>query len=115
MYLRTGATASPDIVIVAIDDDSIDYLGRFPWPRDIHARMIENLAEAGAAVIAIDLVFTEPALDQYEDEELAAAVRQAGNVILPVQAPIGMSTESAVRAGGELVTEYFLFPLPGLE
>jgi len=47
------------VVIVAIDDDSIDRIGRWPWPRAIMARMIETLSSAGARLIGVDVFFSE--------------------------------------------------------
>ncbi len=76
--------AGPDnnIVIVAIDDKSLDQLGRFSsWPRAYHARLINVLAETGARVIVFDILFSEPSPD---DEQLQASIKQAGNVILPI-------------------------------
>jgi len=49
------------IAIVAIDDDSIDRIGRWPWPRTKIAEGIERLTEAGARVIGLDILLTEPA------------------------------------------------------
>ncbi|MCH2000164.1 CHASE2 domain-containing protein, partial [Achromobacter xylosoxidans] len=39
----TGRDISPDIVIVAIDDSSIDALGRWPWRRAVHAALLDRL------------------------------------------------------------------------
>jgi adenylate cyclase len=69
------------IVIVAIDDSSLGELGRFSsWPRSFHTRLINTLSEDGARIIAFDILFSETSPD---DEELAAAIKRAGNVILP--------------------------------
>jgi len=77
-----GADPDQKIVIVAVDDESLDQLGRFSsWPRDFHAELINVLAEAGARLIVFDVLFSEPAPD---DDELAATIKQAGNVILPM-------------------------------
>ena len=54
---------SDKIAIIAIDDQSIANLGRWPWPRDIHARMYEILAEGGAKVIGQTALFSEPQID----------------------------------------------------
>jgi len=51
---------SPDIVIAEVDNASIAALGRWPWPRDIHARFVDRLASAGAAAVVYDVLFTEP-------------------------------------------------------
>ena len=58
--LAAPAQRNPDIELVAIDDDDLAELGRFPWPRNILAKGIENLALAGAKVIALDILFPEP-------------------------------------------------------
>lgn len=70
------------IAIVGVDDKSLDKLGRFAeWPRSHYARLIDNLVKAEARVIVIDVLFAEPAPG---DEELAASIRNAGNIVLPV-------------------------------
>jgi len=51
---------NPDIELVVITDDDLSELGRFPWPRNIIAQGINNLALAGAKVIAMNILFTEP-------------------------------------------------------
>jgi len=58
--LAAPGERNPDIEIVAITDDDLDLLGRFPWPRDILARGIHNLSTAGARVIAMNILFPEP-------------------------------------------------------
>ena len=51
------------IVIVDIDEKSLQALGRFPWSRHVMAKMQTNLAAAGAAVVAYDVLFSEPELN----------------------------------------------------
>ncbi len=51
------------IAIIAIDDASIANLGRWPWPRDLHARMTDLLAGAQAKVVANTALFFEPQID----------------------------------------------------
>jgi len=78
--------ASPDILLVAIDDDSLARLGRWPWPRTVHAALLDRLA--GARAIGLDIIFSEPdRFDPAADRVLAAAVRRRGNVVLPVVLP----------------------------
>jgi CHASE2 domain-containing sensor protein/signal transduction histidine kinase len=78
--LRSGP-ANDRIVVVAIDDRSVEALGRWPWPRTRHAELIDRLAEARPAGVVYDVLFTEPAPD---DRALAAALARAGNVRLPL-------------------------------
>ncbi|WP_201352659.1 CHASE2 domain-containing protein [Hydrogenimonas urashimensis] len=58
--IRGPQPASDDIVIVDIDEKSLHALGQWPWPRIKIARILRNLAEAEAAVIGFDIVFSEP-------------------------------------------------------
>ena len=80
----TGHRAPPDIVIVAIDDASLAAIGHWPWPRAVHATLIDKLAGAGTRAIGLDLLLTEPDSDPAQDAALGAAIRRAGNVVLPV-------------------------------
>ncbi|HLW74364.1 MAG TPA: serine/threonine-protein kinase, partial [Gammaproteobacteria bacterium] len=60
----TSAVPDPDIAVIAIDDSSISTLGRWPWPRDYHAALIDKLSKAGANVIAFDILMPEAQVDQ---------------------------------------------------
>jgi adenylate cyclase len=66
--VRVRATARPeaarrDILMVNIDEDSVRQLesqvGRYPWPRLVHAYLLNYLARAPARVVAYDILFTE--------------------------------------------------------
>ncbi len=74
----------PSAIIVSIDDSSLTKIGRWPWPRTIHAELIDTLKAASASVIALDVNFPEPS-NTSDDRRLAEAVRGAGNVVLPVE------------------------------
>ena len=52
-----------EIAIIAIDDTSLDNIGRWPWPRNVHAEMIDKLADAGARVVGFTVFLSEPQLD----------------------------------------------------
>lgn len=77
---------SQAVVVVAIDAPSVEALGRFPWPRSVHARLIDRLAEAGASAIVFDVSFHGPsgptAADAAQDRALAEALRRSGSVVL---------------------------------
>jgi eukaryotic-like serine/threonine-protein kinase len=62
---------SDRVAIIAIDDESIRNLGRFPWPRNLHAAMMELLREGGAKAVGNSVLFTEAQEDpglQYINE-----------------------------------------------
>src|SRR3954453_3737474 len=54
---------SARIAVIAIDDQSIANIGRWPWSREIHAQIIARLKQAGAKVIGYTSFFFEPQLD----------------------------------------------------
>ncbi|HHV65194.1 MAG TPA: CHASE2 domain-containing protein [Peptococcaceae bacterium] len=74
----------PRLKILAIDDDSLEKIGRFPWPRDKMAELIDKVAAAGATAVWPDMLFTEPSSDPKEDQALAEVVKKYDNVYLPV-------------------------------
>jgi len=92
------AAARKDIVMVTIDETSVRRLdplvGRWPWPRLVHADVIDFLAEAGAKAMVVDVLFTErdrrTGFDvggtvwtgAESDKALADSVRKAGNVVV---------------------------------
>lgn len=85
---------SSDIVIIAIDDRSLDEIGRWPWSRAIHAVMLERLRVLGAKVVAFDIIMNEVAhANSVADQVLASAMKAHGKVVLPIT--------HAVRAGGQ--------------
>src|SRR6476660_4631791 len=59
----TSRTPSDKIAVIAIDDQSIANIGRWPWPRDVHARMTDSLSGAKAKVIVNSAFFFEPQID----------------------------------------------------
>lgn len=77
-------TPDPSIVIVAIDDASIQRVGRWPWDRTVHADLIRRIAGGGAVAIGYDVNFPESQSIE-QDTALADAIRGAGNVVLPVE------------------------------
>src|SRR3989449_8833256 len=57
--LRGSRPAGNEVKLVLVDEPSIRELGRWPWSRDKHARLIEALSEDGAKVVAFDFMFSE--------------------------------------------------------
>jgi eukaryotic-like serine/threonine-protein kinase len=60
-----GSSRTPEdnIAIMAIDEASLQNIGRWPWSRDIHAEMINKLSTAGARIIAYTPIFAEHQID----------------------------------------------------
>src|ERR1700678_4508483 len=69
--LRQTPPRTAPVVIVDIDNASIAEIGRWPWSRTVFARLVEQLAAAGAKVVAFDLLFSEPERSPVEAERKA--------------------------------------------
>ncbi len=136
LAMRTGgATPTSTIAIIAIDKESTSRLGAWPWPRSVHAQLVNKLREAGARTIAFAFPMSESqnsqgldrlraalsllesddaavssqnaqlkklldssVADLDEDRALADAIRQHGNVLLPVEASIETAPSGASGA-----------------
>src|SRR5690606_14350356 len=78
-----GRPAPADVVLIMIDDDSIAALGRWPWPRAVHAALLDRLHDARA--VGLDIVFADADEARPEnDRALAEAIARHGRVVLPV-------------------------------
>lgn len=100
------SSSSPALVVIAIDDGSLKLVGRWPWPRDVQAAVLQIAREAGARAVLVDLTYAEPEplrtippadLDlvgdplsiqpgavqvAYPDYALRSAIRDAGQIYL---------------------------------
>jgi len=61
--LASSRTPSDKVAVIAIDDQSIANLGRWPWPRAIHAKMVDILAAGHPKAIGHTAFFFEPQVD----------------------------------------------------
>ena len=77
--MRGNSSPPSDVVIVAVDEKSINHIGRWPWSRESTALLVKALKPARVA--AYDIVFAEPQ-NVVADKALAAAVKDADNVVL---------------------------------
>lgn len=94
-----------DIVIVAVDEQSLADFGRWPWPRAIHGQLIDILTQAGAKAIAMDILFAEADLhNRAGDRQLIQSVAASNRVFFPV-------IMEEYRLGGQLVES---MPMPEL-
>jgi adenylate cyclase len=111
------ALASKDVVIAAIDEASLNELapavGRWPWPRAVHAQVLDYLRFAGARLVVYDVEFPEPDLNAGSDDEFAAALAESGNAVLPVAFMDGGRDDRAVvgAATGEAALPRFALPV----
>ena len=81
----SGRPRAPDILILAIDEESLARLGRWPWSRRLLADGLDRLTRAGAGPVLLDVIFSEPQRDDPSaDAQLASAMARHGRVVLPV-------------------------------
>ena len=76
-------SASGGLVVVEIDPGSVQEIGVWPWPRRLHAAVLQNLISAGANRIGVTIDFSSPSNGR-DDGELEAVLRRSpGQVVLP--------------------------------
>lgn len=123
-YSSTATSRQPSdrVAIIAIDDQSIDNIGRWPWQRDVHAKLIDRLTEAKAKVIVYTTFFSDPQIDpglKYirKIKELLSSNTEAGGVNEQLTSVIAESevvldtdralAESIKKAGNVLLPALF--------
>jgi adenylate cyclase len=77
------------VILVEIDQESLDFYQKnfnitWLWPRSLYAKAIDFLAYAGVKAVGLDMIFSEPNTYAGEDEQLAASIKKAGNVFMPL-------------------------------
>jgi serine/threonine-protein kinase len=98
--LRGSEGPAKDIVVVAVDSDSLGVLPRHPFPRSLDARVVTALHAAGARLIVYDESFDRPAGPESESIELFEAARNAAPVVFATTL-ISPSGETNVLGGNQ--------------
>src|SRR6185503_16458719 len=75
---------SEQVAVIAIDKQSVDNIGRWPWPRDTHARLIDILGQAKAKAVGYLVFFAEP-----ENEAINRTLAKLINAAAPALAEAG--------------------------
>ncbi|KND48085.1 MAG: adenylate cyclase [Parcubacteria bacterium C7867-006] len=83
--LYTKSTPTKKIVILAIDSESINKVGAWPWPREVFARAISKIK--GSKIIGLDVSLSEPSrLGNSDDSSLINVLKNTSSaVVMPVQ------------------------------
>jgi diguanylate cyclase (GGDEF)-like protein/PAS domain S-box-containing protein len=82
-FARQTHAATGDVVVIAVDAPSIEAIGVWPWPRRLHAELLQQLDRAGINDVAFDVDFATPS-DPDSDRAFVDALRNAGgSTVLP--------------------------------
>jgi CHASE2 domain-containing sensor protein len=114
------------VVIVEIDDASIAEIGRWPWSRQILARLLDRIAAVRPKVIGFDLLFAEPEPLKAEVGEIEAAMapllqsldpankRRLGEILSGFlrSSDADASLDEAIRRDGKVILPFTLDLLP---
>mgnify|MGYP006193259637 CR=1 FL=1 len=96
---RSDRTPSDRVAIIAIDDESIANIGRWPWPREVHARLIDQLAAAGAKTVAHTAFLFEPQTDRGLTRLRDLRVQLlSGDASVPAWADLGPEARQRLQA-----------------
>jgi adenylate cyclase len=97
--LRGPRAPACPIVVVKIDEDSFDALNMvWPWPRAVHARFLDALAQGQPAAVGMDIMFTEPSSrGPADDEALGASVHRLRDRIVLAAALTTVDDPSFVK------------------
>ena len=111
---RLGRTPSGDIVIVAIDEASLEQIGRWPWTRAVHAALADRIAAAKPRAVAFDLILTEPE-PAGGDTAFAAAIERSAAPSVPAAsaspaAPAVPAASAAARPAVPVVLAVLMEP-----
>ena len=95
---------SNQITIVALDDKTVAKYGNYPVPRQAYVDLLVTLKPFAPRTIAFDIAFYDNSPNPDQDRALAAAIKDAGNVILAMQgAGSNIGEDGAVRYSAEQV------------
>jgi CHASE2 domain-containing sensor protein/signal transduction histidine kinase len=79
--LAPSAQGQPRVVVVTIDDESLQQYGRWPWSRTLLAKLADTLAHDGATVVGLDILLSEPQ-STLADKTLQEALQRSPTVIV---------------------------------
>jgi signal transduction histidine kinase len=102
--LRGAMDAPADVVIVAIDDESLRRVGQWPWPRSVMAGAIDKITQGRPRVVGLDIIYAEASSPE-EDRRLAEAMARNGRIVLPAHLHEAASNDNSTATA-------WLRPLP---
>lgn len=108
--VRGPTPPNPDIVIISMDEQSYSNLSvplTAPWPRQLHAKLLNKLAQFGVKRVVFDILFVDTSSPPEQDDELAYAMTRVPTVL---GAALGISQQATLN--GSFVLEELIKPAP---
>ena len=103
LFLARGPLpASKNVLIVDIDEKSLKTEGQWPWSRNKVAQLIDNLTEAEAGIIGLDIVFSEP--DRTSPQHIASTLHLPDQALENYDATLANSIAESPTIGGYFFT-----------
>ena len=82
---NSPGTLSNQVTVIGLDDATVTRYGKYPVPRQAYADLLTAIKPLGPRVVAFDIGFYDDSPNPDQDQALALAIRDAGNVILAMQ------------------------------
>ena len=73
LKFRGPQTPEAPVAILAVDEESLEKLGHWPWPRSVFAEVLQALGAYGAKNLAFDVIFSEAGFQRWRNEAHSAA------------------------------------------
>jgi adenylate cyclase len=97
-------TLSNQVTVIALDDQTVSRYGKYPLPRQAWVDLLGALKPLAPRLVAFDIAFYDDSPNPDQDRAFAAAIKDAGNVILAMQgAGARADGDGAVRYSAEQV------------
>ena len=108
---QSAKKPSDQIAIVAIDDQSVSSIGRWPWSRDVQAKLIEQISAGKPKAIVNQIFYPEPQIEKglpflSKIREIASAEASSGNTTLDNITKIAAEGEAALNADARLAQAF---------
>ncbi|HKC65688.1 MAG TPA: CHASE2 domain-containing protein, partial [Pyrinomonadaceae bacterium] len=108
--LRGSLPPPNDVVIVAVDDASLQEVGNWPWPRSVMASVLDKITSANPRAVGLDVIYAENS-DTADDNLLTEAIRHNGRVVLPAQ----LTEVETAKPDSQAGASNWLMPLPEIK
>jgi adenylate cyclase len=111
--LRGEAPTSGLVSLVAVDEKSIEQIGRWPWSREKLAELIHKIDAMGAEAVGLDIVFSEPQHSSIErvleNPNLPPGLRKSLQTQARQDDPDRVLSRT-IKDAGNVVTGCFFYP-----